>query len=179
MGPYRRMAGEKLVRGGTEAVDEADRCGGGVLMRAKFLWASVVCSLVTSCGDTPSPPLPPLLKGATGGGGGDFLCNPLPNDMRGKMSGETPETVAQSPEIVARLRKSFPTGSPASALESTLVNQGFKLEACSSQNVKRATFSQTGGNGITAMSAFASVTWKTDATGQIVWTTGNIGFRGL
>ena len=100
--------------------------------------------------------------------------------MRGKMSGETPETVAQSPEIVARLRKSFPTGSPASALESALVSQGFTLdEACRSPNVKRATFSQTGGNGITAMSAFASVTWKTNATDQIVWTTGNIVFRGL
>jgi hypothetical protein len=98
--------------------------------------------------------------------------------MRGKLGGKTPET-AHSPEIVAKLRKQFPAGSSAAALESALLTQGFKMEICNMPNVKRATFSQTGGNGITSMSAFANVTWKTNASGQIVWTTGNISFLGL
>ncbi|UVO53330.1 hypothetical protein [Sphingomonas sp. SUN039] len=100
--------------------------------------------------------------------------------MNNMLGGNTPETAAHSPEIVSRLNAQFPPGSPAFALERALLQQGFKFEACESPNVKLAIFRQVRHNGLNAyQDAFGTVTWKTDASGSIVWATGNIAFTGL
>jgi hypothetical protein len=137
--------------------------------------AAAVVLFVAGCGDPVSPPLPPLLQGATSGGGGNYLCN---GDPTGRRHG--PEETAHSPEIVARLQKAFPTGSSTAKLIESLKEQGFAFHGpCSSDNVAYASFSQAGGNGITAMAASAEVYWKDDGKGHLVWTTGNISFLGL
>ena len=144
----------------------------------KILAAVFASCLLASCIEPLTPALPPLLEGATSGSGADFLCNPFPSNMPSKLIGGTPENVSQSPEIVARLRAAFPPGTSAASLQGALLNQGFKMDTCPKPNLKRATFNQTGGGGI-LYQAFANVTWKTDASGQIEWATGNISFRGL
>jgi hypothetical protein len=134
-------------------------------------------ALVASGCGSPSPPLPPLLEGATAGGGANFLCAPGFADLG---EGTTIETVGYSPEIAARLRRDFPPGSPSGALIAALREQGFSLHRCATDpSIGHARFSQSGGNGITAMDAVADIYWKADDEGRLVRTTGNIAFRGL
>jgi hypothetical protein len=123
----------------------------------------------------PSPPLPPLLEGATTTGGTTELCG------QGRGQGSTPETASHSPEIVQRLRHDFPAGTSASRLRTALERQGFSIhDACSPDKmVSWAEFRERGGNGITAMAAYGTVYWREDAAGRIVWTTGDIAFAGL
>jgi hypothetical protein len=133
------------------------------------------CLALSACGESVSPPLPPLLQDASAGGGSNFLCEP------GSALGSTPETASHSPQIVERLRRDFPPGTQAKKLRAVLVQQGFRLHiACSPDgSVSWAEFTQKGGDGITAMAASGMVYWKEDRSGRLVWATGNIGFRGL
>lgn len=130
---------------------------------------------LAGCGEPLTPPLPPLLQGATTVGGSNFLCEP------GSGGGLLPETASHSPEIVRRLKHGFPAGTPAARLRDSLTQQGFSLhDRCSSDgSVSWAEFRQRGGNGITAMAAFGTVFWKEDQAGRLVWTTGDIAFTGL
>jgi hypothetical protein len=78
------------------------------------------------------------------------------------------------------LASAYPEGSSAKKLEADLQNQGFAISGCENEPLERmAVFDQSGGDGITSMSAFATVNWKSDADGKLVWTTGNITYRGL
>jgi hypothetical protein len=108
-------------------------------------------------------------------GGSNSLCDP------GSGEGSTPETASHSPEMVKRLKRYFPVGTTSKSLREWLVKQGFTLKGpCSSDgSISWAWFQQSGGNGITAMPAFGSVYWKEDASGNLVWVTGDIGFTGL
>lgn len=95
-------------------------------------------------------------------------------------TGTTPDTVSHSPEIVARLRHDFPAGSSAANLISSLRKQGFTLHRCASdRTMGYALFSQQGGSAILSYPASASIYWKADAQGRLIWTTGDIGYRGL
>jgi hypothetical protein len=132
--------------------------------------------LVAGC-EAPSPPLPPLLVGASSTGGPNYLSEPYapPPDTRGA----TTETAAHSPEIVARLGREYPQGTAADKLRSSLLHQGFEIQRCPwNPSLYFARFDQTGGNGITSMAASAIVIWKIDDAARIVWATGDIGFRG-
>jgi hypothetical protein len=108
-------------------------------------------------------------------GGSNFLCEP------GSGEGSTPETASHSPEMVLRLKRSFPVGTAVSRLREGLVQQGFQLsKPCSPDgSIGWAWFQQSGGNGVTAMPAYGSVYWKEDASGKILWVTGDIAFTGL
>jgi hypothetical protein len=140
-------------------------------------WRTAIISAVLLTGGCGKPlsPLPPLLQGAHSTGGGNFLCEP------GSMPGSTPQTASHSPEIVRRLRRSFPPGTAAAQLREELARQGFQLhESCSPDgSISWAGFRQDGGNGITAMPAFGSVYWKVDGDDRIVWATGDIVRTGL
>jgi hypothetical protein len=132
--------------------------------------------LATGC--APSPPLPPLLRDAHTTGGSNFLCD-QEMVMRGG-GGTTPDTVSHSPEIVARLRHDFPAGSSAASLSSSLRQQGFTLHRCEAdRTIGYALFSQQGGYAILSYHASASIYWKADAHARLIWTTGDIGYRGL
>jgi len=126
--------------------------------------------LASGCSEKPSPPLPPLLQNASPGGGTENLC-------KGTGPGSSPQTAAQSPEIVDRLRTAFPAGSPAVRLRTELARQGFHIDApCSSDaSIHSAAFRQVGGLG----SAFGLIVWKEDGEGRLVWTSGNIQYRDL
>jgi hypothetical protein len=152
------------------------------LIRLNRLAAPILLSaLVASCDffSQPTPPLPPLLRDATTTGGANFLCET--DEFREAMGeGSTPETASHSPEISARLEHSFPVGSDGSALRDALLAQGFEMLECAPDpTIHIARFDQTGGNGVTTMSAMGIVFWKTDADGKIVWTIGDISYRGL
>lgn len=146
-----------------------------IMAMKSIVTLALVCSALSACGESLSPPLPPLLKGATSTGGANFLC------AQGQGQGSTPDTVSHSPEMVQRLEREFPVGSQASELRNALSRQGFVIhDACSpDKSISWASFSQTGGNGITVMAAFGKVHWKEDEAGRIVWTTGDTAFRGL
>jgi hypothetical protein len=135
----------------------------------------VVGLLAAGC--SPSPQLPPLLQDASTTGGSNFLCHPA--DTRGGQ-GTTPGTVSHSPQIVARLHRDFPVGSPSDKLVSTLRQQGFTLHRCEVDNaIGYALFSQKEGFAIMSYPASASIYWKADTQGRLIWTTGDIGYRGL
>jgi hypothetical protein len=141
----------------------------------RLVFTLPILLVVVACGSEPSPPLPPLLEGASNTGGSNSLCEPDGGE------GSTPETASYSPEIVARLKRDFPVGTPAVKLRDALEKQGFEIrDGCSpDKSVSVAIFRQSGGNGITAMAAFGSVYWKQDKAGRLVWTTGDIAFTGL
>ena len=145
------------------------------LMAFRTLTAVLASCVLGACGDAVSPPLPPLLQGASTTGGSNFLCE------QGRGPGSSPETASHSPEIVQRLRRDFPVGSSATRLREVLSGQGFSIhDACShDKSVSWAEFRQNGGNGITAMPAFGTVYWKQDQAGRLVWTTGDIAFTGI
>ena len=120
--------------------------------------------------------LPPLLKGATAGGGNGDLCElaSVPN-----ASG-----YATSPELGARLSKQFPIGSPASHLQAELERQGFKLAPApcgGNLSVKRATGTFPDAIRLESFQyqMDADVYWSADSTGRITWTAGHVSFMGL
>jgi hypothetical protein len=122
--------------------------------------------LLASCGGQSS--LPPLIRGATSGGGTDTLC-----EQAGP--GSTPETAAHSPEIAERLAQAFPRGSPVAGLRQSLVRQGFELQGpCSPDgSVSWAQFRRNGNEVV------ANIYWREAADGRIMWTTGNVYFTFL
>jgi hypothetical protein len=134
----------------------------------------VVALPLASCGE-PLGRLPAIAHQASTTGGSNSLCEP------GALPGSTPETASHSPEIVARLRRRFPPGSPAPVLRSYFKQQDFELyEGCSpDRSISLATFRQRGGNGITSFPAFVAVYWKGDGAARIVWTTGDVAYTGL
>ena len=133
------------------------------------------CSFLSGCGQ-PQQELPPLLRGATTTGGSNLLCE------GGNEPGAKPETASHSPEIVARLRASYRPGSSASQLRSNLLRQGFTIHnGCSTdRSVSWAEFRQKATNGLdTYTAAFGTVYWRQDATGRLLWATGDIAYTGL
>jgi hypothetical protein len=119
------------------------------------------------------PPLPPLLRGATAGGGWWGAC-PLPKELSGTTVNST---LALSPELNQRLQQEFPPGSREDALVSSLVRQQFQIQSpCRDDNsIRVARFQQHGG----LYPMTADVYWKTDQDNNVIWTKGFIQFTGL
>jgi len=115
-----------------------------------------------------------LVKGATSGGGVSYSCE------AGPAPAADPK-YASSPELVERLRASFPPGSASSRLRLSLVNQGFMLHGkCPpvagqllDPSVSWAQFRRNGNEVV------ANVYWRQAADGQVLWTFGEVFYTSL
>ena len=115
--------------------------------------------------------LPPLVKGASTTGGTGYNCSSDPPD-------ESDPQLDRSPEIIDRLRKSFPPGSPASRLRESLARQGFKTpQPCPrgyprppNANVNWAQYRRNGNEVV------ANVYWRETSDGRIIWTFADVGY---
>jgi hypothetical protein len=141
-------------------------------LRALWLIAAL---LAASCSSDYAN-VPPLLKGATSGGGNGDLCELASN----------PRAIgyATSPELSARLSKQFPIGSPASNLQAELERQGFKLAPppCSENpSVRRATARISDAIRLDSFpyQMDADVYWSVDSRGRVTWTAGRVSFTGI
>ena len=148
--------------------------GGTVLAVLVGVYDVFALNLLSFFVTTPlSPPTPTLLLNARSTGGWwDGGCP----------AGETDQTLTEgrSPQIEDSLRREFPPGSSQQALTRSLVTEGFKLDRpCDSDpSVLRATFQQSGGGLRGPYPAYATVAWKADRAGRLIWTKGNIEFTG-
>lgn len=123
----------------------------------------------------PWPPvLPPLLRGATAGGGWLGACPATPDEARERAR----SPLAISPELDARLRQRFPPGSDEDRLVAELRHEGFgEPSVCQDASVRFARFQQRGG-GMLWFPMWAAAYWKVDDAGRIVWTRGFVAFTG-
>ncbi len=139
-----------------------------LLVVAKCVIAVVLTLTVASCDST----LPPILRGASAGGGWASDC-PQPANWP-----KSPE--ALSPELDARLREQFPPGTPADTLVTNLKGWHFEIaESCSEDpSIKRAHYQEPEG-WIVFMPMTANIYWKVGQDGSIVWTKGFVAFAGL
>ena len=130
---------------------------------------------VTGCASTKE--LPTLLAHATAGSGWASACPGRNENERAMMAART---LAVSPELADRLSRQFPPGSPASALKDELSTDGFEPpSACEADpTIMGAAFFQKG-SGLFAYDVNASVYWKADGDGKIIWTKGVIFYTGL
>lgn len=117
------------------------------------------------------PPTPPILTGLTTKLGMEHHsgCPPWDdNDLRNYLS------------IEAKVDRTFPPGTPQEHVNESLTAQGFKVEPpCSTdQSVRYATFIQSGGGLYGPYPAYAVVTWKVDAQGRVMWTSGSVAYTG-
>lgn len=67
-------------------------------------------------------------------------------------------------------------------LRTTLLRQGFTIhDGCSvDKSVSWAEFRQRRSNGLSSYQAmFGTVYWKQDATGRLIWATGDVAYTGL
>jgi hypothetical protein len=144
------------------------------------LFATAASLTLSGCleSSASTTPLPPLLQKATAGSGWSSAC-PSRNEKEQKMI-ETTGQFAVSPEVEQRLRDQFPPGSNESRLIAALTTQGFKQEApCETdQTIQRASFFRKG-TGILPYDIGATVYWKIDEQGRIVWTKGFVAYGGL
>ena len=88
--------------------------------------------------------------------------------------------LAVSPDLSDRLNRQFPPGTPASALKAELSTDGFEPpSACEADPTIMGTAFFRKGSGLFAYDVSASVYWKADADGKIIWTRGFIFYAGL
>lgn len=112
--------------------------------------------------------LPPLVRGATARGGEGYDC-----EM--DVAPSSDPRFDFSPEIVERLRRSFPPGSQSAQLRSSLARQGFKLEGPCSPD-RSISFAQFRLN---KNEVVADVYWREDTSGRIIWTFGEVSYTYL
>jgi hypothetical protein len=126
----------------------------------------------------PKPPLPPLLRNVSAGGGWWGSCPAETTDEARLREGQP---LALSPELSQRLSQSFPPGSGAKRLVDTLQQQGFELlPSCKTDNsIRAAAFTQKQGGGLFSSPLTANVFWKVDGADNIVWTNGFVRYKGL
>jgi hypothetical protein len=123
------------------------------------------------------PQLPPLLENVSANGGQWGAC---PSEAEGGARLPEARPLALSPELNLRLAQVFPAGSSEKHLVETLKQQGFELlPPCSSDTyIHAAAFTQHGG-GLLSNPLTASVFWKVDESGNVVWTKGFVRYTGL
>jgi hypothetical protein len=130
----------------------------------------IVLMVGSSCLGACQKSLPPLVRGATSGGGGvGYDC------QFGSAPASNPK-YAQSPEMVERLRHSFPPGSPSDQLRLSLAQQGFTLEGPCPEvpgqavdpRVRWAQFRRNRNEVV------ANVYWREGPDGRIIWTFGEV-----
>ena len=128
-----------------------------VMERAILIAVATVCL----CGCQKG--LPPLVQGASSGGGIGYDC-------RQGLEPASQPGLAQSPEIVERLRQQFPPGSPSDALRSSLLRQGFSMEGpCSpDRTISWAQFRRNGNEVV------ANVYWREGPDRRLVWSFGEV-----
>lgn len=82
--------------------------------------------------------------------------------------------------IESRVEQAFPAGTQQENVTKSLIAQGFKVEPpCSTdRSVRYATFIQSGGGFYGPYPAYAVITWKVDAQGHVVWTSGSVAYTG-
>ena len=117
-------------------------------------------------------PPPPLLAGA-GGGFGNF------SECSERVGGACPGV---SPELERRLYQRFPAGSPEAALVTVLTEQGFEAPTAFPRNpsVHFASYSPPpSDSGPSPASVYATVYWKVDDQGGIVWMHGYVRWLSL
>jgi hypothetical protein len=143
--------------------------------RLGYVIAVAVAAAFTGCASTKE--LPALLAHATAGSGWATACPGRNENERAMVAGRK---LAVSPELSDRLSRQFPPGSPASALKDELSTDGFEPpSACEADpTIMGAAFFQKGG-GLFAYDVNASVYWKADGDGKIIWTKGVIFYTGL
>jgi hypothetical protein len=113
--------------------------------------------------------LPPLVKWASDTGGERYDC-------ASETSPASNPQLDHSPEMIDRLRKSFPPGSPASRLRASLVRQGFTLEgACPrgyppNPSVSWAQYRRNGNEVV------ANVYWRETPDGRLIWTFADVAY---
>lgn len=146
--------------------------------RRRFARLGHVFAIVVAVTGCASPKdLPALLAHATAGSGWASAC-PGRNDNEREMMARS--KLAVSPELSDRLSRQFPLGSPASALKEELSTDGFEApSACEADpTIMGAAFFQKG-SGLLPYDVNASVYWKADGDGKIIWTKGFIFYMGL
>ena len=116
------------------------------------------------------PPLPPILRKATAGGGWWGACPPVSKAEQTMMAHRP---LAVSPELDRRLAVQFPPGSDQNGLVIALTQEGFATDkVCpNDRSIHIAWFN--------AKAVTASIFWKVDEVGTIVWTKGFIAYDGL
>ncbi len=151
-----------------------------VLSRRISLLATLALLAVTGCNESADQavPLPPLLNKATAGSGWGSACPPGNETDRKKI--EAAGKLAVSPEMEQRLKKEFPPGTHNDRLIAALTAQGFTIAApCETdKTIQQASFFWTE-SGFHVANVFATVYWKLDERGRVVWTKGFIFYSGL
>ncbi|WP_375394990.1 hypothetical protein [uncultured Sphingomonas sp.] len=150
-------------------------------MPAWFWWGSAIAAAGLAVGGlglrelnrqfvAPTPPLPPLLIGATARGGRFYGCEAT----------ERIQSYPQSPEIADRLKSLAPIGSSSIELQAALRAQGFSggIPCTNAPHILHTDFRQERGGGLTYAAA-ATIWWAVDDDGRIVWTNGQIFYSGL
>jgi hypothetical protein len=140
--------------------------------------ALALAAFLAGCEARLIPPTPPILSGASAGGGWSLAgCPPANNTERSLMRGG-PE--ALSPQLDERLNARFPAGASGAGLESFLRSQGFvTLGFCANDSsIERMQFRQTGGGFYGPYPAFALVAWKVDDRGRVTWIKGYVAYTG-
>ena len=148
----------------------------GVRLPVLAIACIAIGALFAGC-SRPTPPLPPLLRNVSAGGGWWGSCPPETSNAEVAYKDRT---LAISPELDQRLSVSFPPGSNEKALVAELESQGFKLlsHCRGDTSIHAAAFNQRGGS-LFAYPLTANVFWKVDDDGHILWTRGFVRYNGL
>ncbi|MFO1464929.1 MAG: hypothetical protein U1F35_00560 [Steroidobacteraceae bacterium] len=141
------------------------------------VWLIVGLTTITAGCWSPTPPLPPLLRNVSAGGGWWGAC-PAETVEDARLRQGMP--LAISPELNQHLNQSFPPGTAELLLRERLNNWGFtELPPCpGDSSIHGAAFVQHGGNVFSAAMT-ANVFWKVDGAKNIVWTKGFVRYAGL
>jgi hypothetical protein len=137
----------------------------------------IIAAFAAFAGDALTPPTPPLLKDAQAGSGWNSGgCPAHPYDAAFIKGPE-----ARSPNVEGRLAQQFPPGTPEQKLVLALQRQGFELaQPCDNDDqIHRAVFRQNGGGLWWPYPMFATIAWKVDERGRIVWTKAFVAYAGL
>lgn len=135
------------------------------IVPALVVFACVI-SLLGLARPHPYPDVPAFFQHTQGAGGWSSDGCPLPPDQK---------TDALSPDLTPRLNAAFPEGSDPNALRDFVVNQGFQMRPpCEGDPaIQRASFSQLGGS-FGHPTFHATVAWKADSDGRLMWTKGYV-----
>ncbi len=118
----------------------------------------------------PKPPAPALLRGVGAGGGWASACPPLRPDAE----------LALSPQFNVRLMREFPPGTAEAYLVEELVKIGFsRPQNCKGDLATRSAFFRQHGGSLRHFAMGASVFWRIDDSGNLIWTKGFVEFDGI
>jgi hypothetical protein len=130
---------------------------------------------LSSCG--PQDTLPPLLRNLEARGVYANAC-PVPPDLKAAVARLG---LADSPELDRRLNVEFPTGTPESKLVLKLHNIGFRtLGHCKGdQTISIVRYDQAAQpNVFLFFPMTATIFWKVDKNGNIIWSKGFVFYTG-